>query len=116
MSPRFCRRRHRGTPLSGLAVAQRLASEIRGLRITFVGGGKEFERRCVGAAGFEHFALPCRPLPRGPCGAFSFLVENFVGYLAAKRFLRDEQVAGVVGLGGYASVPMGAPPRDSAFR
>ena len=91
----------------GLAVAQRLASEIRGLRITFVGGGKEFERRCVGAAGFEYCALPCRPLPRGPCGAFSFLVENFVGYLAAKRFLRDEQVAGVVGLGGYASVPMG---------
>ena len=91
----------------GLTVAQQLARDIRRLRITFVGGGKEFERRTVAAAGFEYFALPCRPLPRGPRDAVSFLVENFAGYLAAKRFLREEQVAGVVGLGGYASVPAG---------
>ncbi len=55
----------------GLAVAQRFAAEIRRLRITFIGGGKEFERREVAAAGFEYCALPCRPLPRGPRGAVS---------------------------------------------
>ena len=36
----------------------------------------------------------------------AFVVENLASYLAAGRFLRDEHVAAVVGLGGYASVPM----------
>jgi UDP-N-acetylglucosamine--N-acetylmuramyl-(pentapeptide) pyrophosphoryl-undecaprenol N-acetylglucosamine transferase len=91
----------------GLAVAQQLAAQIRGMRITFAGSGKDFERRHVTAAGFEYLALPCRPLPRGAREALSFVVENFAGYLAARRFLADEQVDTVVGLGGYASVPMG---------
>ena len=34
-------------------------------------------------------------------------MENVAGYLAASRLLDEEHVAGVVGLGGYASVPMG---------
>jgi UDP-N-acetylglucosamine--N-acetylmuramyl-(pentapeptide) pyrophosphoryl-undecaprenol N-acetylglucosamine transferase len=91
----------------GLAVAEALAAAIRPLRITFTGGGKESERRLVTAAGFDYYPLPCRPLPRGPREAVSFILENFAGYLAAKRFLKEEQVAAVVGLGGYASVPMG---------
>jgi UDP-N-acetylglucosamine--N-acetylmuramyl-(pentapeptide) pyrophosphoryl-undecaprenol N-acetylglucosamine transferase len=91
----------------GLAVARQLAAEIRRLRITFTGGGKDFERRHVAASGFDYFALPCRPLPRAAREAVSFVVENIAGYLAAKRFLRDEQVSGVIGLGGYASMPMG---------
>ena len=39
--------------------------------------------------------------------AISFVVENVAGYFAAGRLLDEEDVAGVVGLGGYASVPMG---------
>ena len=34
-------------------------------------------------------------------------MENVAGYLAAGRLLDEGSVAGVVGLGGYASVPMG---------
>ena len=34
-------------------------------------------------------------------------MENVAGYFAAGRLLDEEDVAGVVGLGGYASVPMG---------
>ena len=34
-------------------------------------------------------------------------MENVAGYFAAGRLLDEENVAGVVGLGGYASVPMG---------
>jgi UDP-N-acetylglucosamine--N-acetylmuramyl-(pentapeptide) pyrophosphoryl-undecaprenol N-acetylglucosamine transferase len=45
-------------------------------------------------------------LPRGAREAVSFVVENLAGYLAAGRFLREEGAAAVVGLGGYASVPM----------
>ena len=91
----------------GLAVAEQLAAAIPRLRITFAGSGKEFERRHVAAAGFDYCPLPCRPLPRRAREAVSFVLENFVGYLAAKRFLKEEQVGAVVGLGGYASVPMG---------
>ncbi len=91
----------------GLAVAEALAAGAPGLRITFAGGGKDLERRLMAAAGFDYYPLPCRPLPRGAREAISFVVENLAGYLAAKRFLKEEQVGAVVGLGGYASVPMG---------
>lgn len=90
----------------GLAVADRLASGIPQVRISFCGSGKSFERKHVERAGFEYLALPARPLPHGACEAVAFVVENLASYLAAKRFLKEEQVAAVVGLGGYASAPM----------
>jgi UDP-N-acetylglucosamine--N-acetylmuramyl-(pentapeptide) pyrophosphoryl-undecaprenol N-acetylglucosamine transferase len=91
----------------GLAVAERLSEEIANLRVTFAGSGKAFEQKHVAAAGFEYLALPCRPLPGKPGEAVSFIVENLAGYFAARRFLKEEKVDAVVGLGGYASVPMG---------
>ena len=90
----------------GLAVAEELAAAIPRARITFCGSGKTFERRHAAQAGFEYLTLPSRPLPHGAREALAFVVENLAGYLAAGRFLRDERVAAVVGLGGYASVPM----------
>jgi UDP-N-acetylglucosamine--N-acetylmuramyl-(pentapeptide) pyrophosphoryl-undecaprenol N-acetylglucosamine transferase len=90
----------------GLAVAEQLAMAIPRVRITFSGSGKPFERKCVEDAGFEYLALPSRPLPRGPREAVAFVVENFASYVVARRFLRDQDVSAVIGLGGYASVPM----------
>ena len=90
----------------GLAVAQRLAAIIPQMRITFCGSGKSFERKHVTRAGFDYFALPARPMPCGPREAVAFVIEHLASYLAAGRFLREEQVSCVVGLGGYASVPM----------
>jgi len=90
----------------GLAVAERLAATVPRARITFCGGGKPFERRSIVGAGFDYFALPARPFPHGAREAVAFVVENLGGYVAAGRFLREEHVALVVGLGGYASVPM----------
>jgi UDP-N-acetylglucosamine--N-acetylmuramyl-(pentapeptide) pyrophosphoryl-undecaprenol N-acetylglucosamine transferase len=90
----------------GLAVAEQIAGMIPLVRITFCGSGKPLERQHVGRAGFDHLALPARPLPHGAREAFSFVVENLAGYLAGARFLREQDVAAVVGLGGYASVPM----------
>jgi UDP-N-acetylglucosamine--N-acetylmuramyl-(pentapeptide) pyrophosphoryl-undecaprenol N-acetylglucosamine transferase len=90
----------------GLAVAQRLVETIPHIRITFSGVGKTFERKYVARAGFDYLCLPARPLPTGAREAVTFLVENMAGYIAAKQFLREETVAAVVGLGGYASVPM----------
>ena len=91
----------------GLAVAEKLSANRPGVRITFAGSGKPLERRHVAAAGFDYVGLPSRPLPQRASEAISFVVENVAGYLAAGRFLDEENVAGVVGLGGYASVPMG---------
>lgn len=90
----------------GLAVAGRLAAAIPQVRITFCGVGKPFERKYVTRAGFDYFTLPARPLPHGAREAVAFVVENLASYLAAGRFLREEHVAAVIGLGGYASVPM----------
>jgi UDP-N-acetylglucosamine--N-acetylmuramyl-(pentapeptide) pyrophosphoryl-undecaprenol N-acetylglucosamine transferase len=91
----------------GLAVAEQLSAMIPRVRITFCGGEKPFERQAVERAGFDFFSLPSRPLPHGAREAFSFVVENLAGYIAARRFLREEHVTAVVGLGGYVSVPMG---------
>ena len=107
------RRRHRRTSFPGLAVAQKLAADRPGVQITFAGTGKPLEAELVDAAGFDYLPLSSRPLPRKASEAFSFVVENMAGYFAAGRFLDDECVAGVVGLGGYASVPLG---RASARR
>jgi UDP-N-acetylglucosamine--N-acetylmuramyl-(pentapeptide) pyrophosphoryl-undecaprenol N-acetylglucosamine transferase len=90
----------------GLAVAERLVNMAPQMRITFCGSGKAFEQKQVAQAGFEYLALPARPMPRGAREAVAFVVENFASYLTASRFIAEEKVAGVVGLGGYASVPM----------
>ena len=100
----------------GLAVAEQFAAAMPRARITFCGGGKPFERKYVGRAGFEYLALPARPLPHGAREAVAFVVENLAGYLAAGRFLREEHVAAVVGLGGYASVPMARAATHAACR
>jgi UDP-N-acetylglucosamine--N-acetylmuramyl-(pentapeptide) pyrophosphoryl-undecaprenol N-acetylglucosamine transferase len=91
----------------GLAVAKQLSANRPGVQITFVGTGRPLERQHVAAAGFGYVPLPSRPLPKRPSEAISFVVENVAGYFAAGRLLDEEHVAGVVGLGGYASVPMG---------
>src|SRR5579871_6594955 len=96
-----------GHLIPGLAVAEKLVANRPGVRITFAGTGKSLERELVDAAGFEYLALSSRPMPRKASETLSFVVENMAGYFAAGRFLDDEDVAGVVGLGGYASVPLG---------
>jgi len=90
----------------GLAVAARVRRELPGLRVTFVGSGKPMERRHVSDAGFDYLAVPCHAMPSRARDLPSFLAGNLAGYLAARRFLRDERVDAVVGLGGYASVPV----------
>lgn len=89
----------------GLAVAEHMRQHAPQLRITFAGTGKPFELRHVAAAGFEYLQLSCYPFPRRAGEALRFLSGNISGYYEAKRFLREQDVDLVVGLGGYASVP-----------
>ena len=90
----------------GVAVAEQTRRALPGVRITFVGSGKAFERRHVADAGFDYLAVPCHALPRRPWRLPAFLAANLAGYMVARRFLREECVGAVVGLGGYASVPI----------
>ncbi|MCX7428270.1 MAG: undecaprenyldiphospho-muramoylpentapeptide beta-N-acetylglucosaminyltransferase, partial [Planctomycetia bacterium] len=90
----------------GLAVAQAVGREFPDVRVTFVGSGKPLERRHVCGAGFDYRELPCQPMPRRPWHVPGFVAKNLAGFLAARRFLRETHVGAVVGLGGYASVPV----------
>jgi len=90
----------------GLAVAGRLALDAPGWRITFAGTGREFEWRYARAARFEYAAISCRPVPRHLRDVVAFLRHNLAGYRQAARLLAEQDVSVVIGLGGYASVPM----------
>ena len=90
----------------GLAVAARLADDMPKVRITFAGSGKEFERRQVVAAGFDYLRVSCAPLTGRLRDLPGFVLANLTGYREAKRFLIGQEASVVVGLGGYASVPM----------
>ncbi len=89
----------------GLAVAEQLQVILPDARITIATGDKPFEQVQVGAAGFDHLRLPSHPFA-GATGTWRFVKDNLSGYRRAKRFVRKTGVSLVVGLGGYASVPM----------
>lgn len=87
----------------GLAVATHVRERLPGVEITFVGGGKAFERHPVRAAGFNYVTLPSQPVPRNPFLAMRFITDNVAGYWASRWYLKEHQASLVVGLGGYAS-------------
>ncbi len=87
----------------GLAVAEALAASGLMLQLTVFGSGKPFEREHVATAGHDYVPLRCRPLPTHPGEAWRFLADNLSGYYTARRFLRQNDVSLIVGLGGYAS-------------
>ena len=95
-----------GHLFSGLAVAEELRRDWPQVRISFAGSGKEFEQEHVREAGFAYWFVPCRPLPKRPLEVPRFLADSLRGYLAARQRLRRQPAACVVGLGGYASVPV----------
>lgn len=90
----------------GLAVAREFQRQAPRSRITFAGGGSDFERRHVGQAGHEYQSFPSHPWPRRSAEIWPFLTRNLGGFARARWFLRQEQVALVIGLGGFASVPL----------
>ena len=55
----------------GLAVAEDPVAPAGGRGSPSPAAARTLERRLVAAAGFDYFALPCRPLPRGPREAVS---------------------------------------------
>jgi len=89
----------------GLAVAAAIQDAEPAARITFAGpGGKD--RQAVGRAGHSYLQLACPKAPRNAWRLPSFAQQMFQSQWTAGSFLRDNTASAVVGLGGFASVPM----------
>jgi UDP-N-acetylglucosamine--N-acetylmuramyl-(pentapeptide) pyrophosphoryl-undecaprenol N-acetylglucosamine transferase len=90
----------------GLAAAECLRQELADAKITFCGTGSRFERKEVFEAGFAYRGFPCKPWPNAFRKIWRFLRDQRRGLRMASDFIRGERVDLVVGLGGYASLPM----------
>ncbi|MGD9128020.1 MAG: glycosyltransferase, partial [Planctomycetia bacterium] len=91
----------------GLATAEVISQLRPEIRITFIGSGRDFEREHVHSFGFDYRELPCCPLLlKKPWLLPKFAKRNWNGYRMAKKFLEEESVSAVIGLGGYVSVPI----------
>lgn len=94
-----------GHLLPGIAVAEQLVS-LSDCRITFVGSNRQVEQQIIENSGYLHLSLPSSStsdLRRKP---IRFFWNNSRAYAQAKRFLKKENPVAVVGLGGFASVPV----------
>ncbi|HVX12645.1 MAG TPA: UDP-N-acetylglucosamine--N-acetylmuramyl-(pentapeptide) pyrophosphoryl-undecaprenol N-acetylglucosamine transferase [Pirellulales bacterium] len=96
-----------GHLFAGLAVADSLRDIEPRARLLFAGRGGAAEREHVARAGYDYWAVACHPWPRRPWAAGHFLAANLQGFLGGKRLLRAHRADAVVGLGGYASAPVG---------
>jgi UDP-N-acetylglucosamine--N-acetylmuramyl-(pentapeptide) pyrophosphoryl-undecaprenol N-acetylglucosamine transferase len=90
----------------GIAVARELLAVRPEARVLFVGSDRPLERRILDAEGLDHVALPAASsaeLARNPIG---FARRNWSAFRDAKRLLGSCSPCAVVGLGGFASVPL----------
>lgn len=94
-----------GHLLPGIAVAEELAS--RGpFTITFIGSNRPVEQQIIQRSGFHHLGLASSSsadLKRAP---WRFFWNNSRAFFQARRILKAERPAVVIGLGGFASVPV----------
>lgn len=90
----------------GLAVAAELQAGHTDCRVVFVGSDRAVEQRLVEDAGYEHRVLPVESLAALRRNSIRFLWRNYRAYWQAKKLLRTEQPRAVIGLGGFASVPL----------
>ncbi|QDT65302.1 undecaprenyldiphospho-muramoylpentapeptide beta-N-acetylglucosaminyltransferase [Calycomorphotria hydatis] len=95
-----------GHLMPGLAVAEELERRFGDVRIVFVGSGRPIEKTILDATPYEHIALPVEPstmLRRNPV---RFLTNTWNSVQAARSILTDTWPEVVIGVGGFASVPM----------
>ena len=90
----------------GIAVAAELRHRKPGCRIRFVGSGRPIEARMLGPTGYElvsHDAPPLAQIKRRP---LHFLTTHWRAIRDARRDFQADRPAAVIGLGGFASVPI----------
>ena len=90
----------------GIAVAAELRHREPGCRIRFVGSGRPIEERMIRPTGYEltsHDAPPLAQVKRRP---LHFLTAHRRAIRDAQRDFQSDRPAAVIGLGGFASVPI----------
>lgn len=90
----------------GIAVADELRRRNATCRIRFIGSGRPVEQRMLTAAGYDltaHSAPPLSSVQRHP---LRFLTAHARAVTSTRREFRRDPPAAVVGLGGFASVPV----------
>ncbi|QDU50045.1 undecaprenyldiphospho-muramoylpentapeptide beta-N-acetylglucosaminyltransferase [Gimesia panareensis] len=94
-----------GHLLPGIAVADQFAS-LGHFSITFIGSNRPVEQQIIERSGYRHLGLassPSNDLKRAP---WRFFWNNSRAFLRARQVLKKERPAAVIGLGGFASVPV----------
>jgi UDP-N-acetylglucosamine--N-acetylmuramyl-(pentapeptide) pyrophosphoryl-undecaprenol N-acetylglucosamine transferase len=93
--------------MPGLALAENLRSRLGPqCRVLFVGTDRPLERSLLAARGHRHVPLPVessQTLRRQP---WKFAVSNWRAYRQSHDLISQERPKVVVGLGGFASVPV----------
>lgn len=90
----------------GIAVAEELIARDARTRVVFIGSERGVEREIVRAQNYEHLTLPVEPstmLRRNP---IRFLYRNWQARQQAVSLLDRLKPVTVIGLGGFASVPV----------
>jgi UDP-N-acetylglucosamine--N-acetylmuramyl-(pentapeptide) pyrophosphoryl-undecaprenol N-acetylglucosamine transferase len=94
-----------GQLFGGLAVAHQLRAAQPRARLSFVGGGRDFESRNATLAGFQYVTLPGR-CPESTLGAAWRQLTGSSTQRASRRLLHRWQPDVVVGLGGCSAAPV----------
>src|SRR5688572_23981772 len=99
----------------GVAAAQELTERAASLRCVFIGSDRPVEKSLLGPTGFEHFALSASPSSRFLTSPISCALDNWRAYQSAQLLLTQMAPSVVVGLGGFASVPVVLAARRSGI-
>lgn len=89
----------------GLAVADALLRRDAAARITFLTTNRPLDTQLLSGRPFAQVAQVVRPWPSRPWGWPGFARAWWSSVKRARRLLRQEGVAAVLGLGGYAAGP-----------
>ena len=95
-----------GHLLPALAVAEELAALAPAARVVFACSDRPIDRRILQPTPHAVVPQPIRPLPRGLVGWGGFLASAAASRRLARALLRDLRPAAVLGLGGFAAVPV----------
>jgi len=89
-----------------LAVVERLLEMQGDAQIVFACSDREIDRRILSSTPYAFVAQPIRPPPRGLRGWGGFLRRWLTSGRLARELLADVRPAAVLGLGGFAAVPV----------
>ncbi len=90
----------------GLAVAEELAARSPNARCLFVGSNRAIEVQIINKSGFDHVGLPIKSTATIKRHPVQFTKHFWQSYSKAKRILQQDAPQAVIGLGGFASVPV----------